>query len=454
MKAALPGWAEPLLKPARYKSVRGGRGSSKSHTFAQMAVLLTSNRLHAHGYPVKAWRMICARDFTAATHDSVQQAIIHYIDVYRLSNEFHVGAGGINHLPSGSRIMFYGTHIHPDQFKSIEGIDVIWFEQAERLTADLMNVILPSIRKDTAELWFSWNPQARTDWVWRRFVSQPRPGDVSLEVNWRHNPWWSDTGLDQLRRDTEEYEPESYAWIWEGHPADEHGLNAVLPYKMLRACVTAHEAGLAPPMAGHAVTYAGLDLAEGGADKCALAIRHGPTVVLLNQWPGVLGDLSAAAAKAKDLCAGHRIVRIYYDAASPAKTDLVRAGFKGIRPVNFGGAVGGPNTLWEPRRPNAAVFSRRNMQMAATLRLRAERTMRLLAGDATVNPETCLFIPADLPNLEEVLAELSQPKRRLNITNGKWELEKDPDRNRSPDRFDALCLAYAVETDNRGLKHR
>ena len=33
-----PRWAKPLLTPRRYKGAKGGRGSGKSHFFAEMLV--------------------------------------------------------------------------------------------------------------------------------------------------------------------------------------------------------------------------------------------------------------------------------------------------------------------------------------------------------------------------------------------------------------------------------
>ena len=452
MKARFPGWSEPVLRPARFKSIRGGRGSGKSHVFAQFSVLLASGR--AGGYERARRRIVCARDYASSATDSVQEAVKHYIAALGLDAEFTIEADRIWHPGTDSEILFRGTVVHPDRFKSFEGIDVLWFEQAECLTKPAMDVILPSVRKAGSEFWFTWNPRNRTDWVWSRFVTNPRPGDVSVAANWRHNPWWSETGLEDLRRDTEIYDAGDYPWIWEGFPSDDAGSESVLPYTMLAACVRAHAEGLAPPMQGHAVTYAGLDIAEGGADQCALVIRHGPTVMEVHRWPGVLGDLSAAAARAKDLCAPYKVARIYYDAAHPAKTDLTRAGFGGVRPVNFGGKVGGPDRLYEPRRPNKAVFARRNVQMAFALRIRASNTIRLLNGSHDVPAERCLFIPPDLPGLEALLAECAQPKRHLNINTGLWELDKAPAGAASPDRFDALCLAYAVETDGRGLRAR
>ena len=38
LRIETPAWALPLLEPARYKGAHGGRGSGKSHTFAEMLI--------------------------------------------------------------------------------------------------------------------------------------------------------------------------------------------------------------------------------------------------------------------------------------------------------------------------------------------------------------------------------------------------------------------------------
>ena len=397
-------------------------------------------------------RIASARSTETSIKESVKTVVEFYIKAYGLESEFDVRSMWIDHA-NGSHMLFPGVTNKLESFLSMEGIDVFWMEQAEILGEEMIYVD-PTIRKLGAERWFSWNPFKRADWCWKRFVGNPQPGDVSLWINYHDNPWWHLTGLEETRLYWLEAEPSLYKWMWLGYPNDDDASAAVLPYDTLLRCVDAHRRGLAPPMLNQRVTYAGLDLAEGGRDKCALVVRHGPTVVLVEQWPGESGDLSIAAGKAKDLCLPYNLTRIYYDASSPAKTDLIRAGFRGVRAVNFGGKVGGPEILYEPRRPNKAVFARRNAQLAEALRLRANRTVRMLNGDQRVDPTNCLFIPPDLPRLEEILGEWSQPTRRLNITTGLWEVEKAAADERSPDRYDGLALAFAVETDNRGLKAR
>ena len=58
-------------------------------------------------------------------------------------------------------------------------------------------------------------------------------------------------------------------------------------------------------------------------------------------------------------------------------------------------------------------------QMADALRLRANRTVRLLKGDRDIDPLDCLFIRDDLPDLEGYLADMTQPIRPSKPENGK-----------------------------------
>ncbi len=86
LQATIPRWAKPFLKPARYKSARGGRGSSKSHTLAQIAVLRMAGLLPA--YQPGPVRIACARETKEAIPESVKVALEHYIRVLGLKSEF------------------------------------------------------------------------------------------------------------------------------------------------------------------------------------------------------------------------------------------------------------------------------------------------------------------------------------------------------------------------------
>ena len=101
-----------------------------------------------------------------------------------------------------------------------------------------------------------------------------------------------------------------------------------------------------------------------------------------------------------------------------------------------------------PRITNKDRFARRNIQMAFAVRHRARRTVRLLAGE-DIDPNACLFIDPDMPHVEEYLEEMVRPIWRDNPTTGRTELDKRGKENeKSPDRFDATCFAFAADSED------
>ena len=477
--AKFPTWAEPFLKPARYKSLSGGRGSSKSWTFAQMSVLRMAGLLP--DYPPEAVRIASARQFQNAIRESSKNAVEGFIRRLALEDEFDIQSYAINNLRTGSHMWFPGFNRHPESLMSIEAVDVLWIEQAETIGEE-MEKIIPSMRKPGHELWFAWNPTQRSQWCWRRFNSRPRPDDLYRHINWHDNPWWfphcevCDTrypweerhreccgkqiwsGLHELETERLEmfkYEPERYEHVYLGQPDDADADKVVLPYMLLRECVRAYEEGLMPELGGQ-ISDMGFDIAEGGSDRCATCVRVGPVIERVDSWPGVSGDLLQAATRAHENTDGFEIARVYYDASSPIRTDLLRFDPDyGIYPVNFGGAVEGGEAYYERQSKNQDVFRSRNIQMADAVRLRARRTLRLLDNDPEIDPNACLFINPNIPDLEGYLIDLSQPTRRRNPTTGKWELDKrGGDENaESPDRFDATTMAFARDSQ-LGLRAR
>ena len=433
------------MRSARYKSARGGRGSSKSHTFAQLAVMRMAGRLP--DYPLGPVRIASARQFQNSIEESVKTVIEAYVKSMGLSSEFRVQKFSIDCTSTGSHMWFPGFTRNPESLLSTEGMDVLWIEQAETI-GDEAEIIIPTVRKAGSELWFTWNPSNRAQWCWKRFVLQPRADDVSALVNWMDNPWWHESALEGERLAFLRDEPDRYAHVYMGQPDDTDGAHHVLTYGMVEACRRAYVEGLAPG-AGAYQAIAGLDIAEGGANKCCLVIRTGPVVHYLDVWPGVAGDLSQAAMRAHEACVEHGVTRLYYDGSSPIRTDFLRLlPSYAVRPIAFGGKVGGPDVRYERGRANKDVFGALNIQMADALRLRAGRTLRLLDGDTSVDPYQCLFISDQLPQCDTYLAELTQPIRRIPPGSGKWTLDKrgGDEQAESPDRFDGTCLSFVDDT--------
>ena len=120
--------------------------------------------------------------------------------------------------------------------------------------------------------------------------------------------------------------------------------------------------------------------------------------------------------------------------------------------VNFGSRVGGPNRRFTTSVTNEAFFARRNAQLAWALHLRARRTERLVAGDTSIDPASCLFIRPSIARARDFLAMLSQPIYAENVS-GKVTIQKSPRGAKSPNEFDAACLSYARDSQY-GLRNR
>lgn len=160
----------------------------------------------------------------------------------------------------------------------------------------------------------------------------------------------------------------------------------------------------------------------------------------------VLGD---TARRADTYCREHGARQLYYDvtgvgAGIRSHLSEMRDRDYGAQPVNFGGAVAGQKRTFTYRVSNKDFFSRRNAQLAWALRLRAQRTGRLLDGEA-VDPDTCLFIDSSIPRLESYLAQLSQPEWKED-TSGRVVIDKTPEDAPSPDLYDATALAFAADS--------
>lgn len=199
---------KPLWQPKRYKGAYGGRGSGKSHAFAEMLVVRASTS--------KGFRAACVREVQKSLKNSVKLLVEDKIRSLGVAHLFEVLEAEIK-TPGGGVIMFQGMQNHTaDSIKSLEGFDVAWVEEAQSLSQRSLDLLRPTIRKPGSELWFSWNPNKPTDPVdvLLRGDSPPQEA-VVIEVNYDSNPYLpaelkADLE-DDLRRD-----PDKFSHVWGG----------------------------------------------------------------------------------------------------------------------------------------------------------------------------------------------------------------------------------------------
>ena len=117
----------PLLQPSRYKGAHGGRGSGKSHFFAELGV---ERCLMAQGL-----RMVCIREHQKSLKESAKRLIEDKIAALGLGHLFRILEAEIR-TPGGGVIIFQGMQDHTaESIKSLEGFDIAWVEEAQTLSA-------------------------------------------------------------------------------------------------------------------------------------------------------------------------------------------------------------------------------------------------------------------------------------------------------------------------------
>lgn len=219
LRVDVPRKLRPLLAPRRYKGAYGGRGGAKSHFFAEQVIL----RCYAG-----ATRVVCIREVQQSIRDSVRQLLVDKITKFGLEGSFEVLDAEIRG-PRGSLIVFRGMQSYnAANIKSLEGYDVAWVEEAQTLSQHSLDLLRPTLRKKGSELWFSWNPRYKTDPVdafFRDKGGQSDPDILSVQINWKDNPWFPD----ELRRDMERDfadDPDKADHVWNG--AYGAGVGAIL----------------------------------------------------------------------------------------------------------------------------------------------------------------------------------------------------------------------------------
>src|SRR4249919_478614 len=201
---------EPLLAPARYKGAWGGRGSGKSHFFAEK---LIDDSLYEPGM-----LSVCIREVQKTLKQSSKRLIEAKLKDLGLGEKdgFKVFQEVIQ-TPGDGVIAFQGMQDHTaESIKSLEGFKRAWMEEAQTISANSLNLLRPTIRASGSEIWASWNARRKTDPVDLMFRGVEIPtGAVVVKANWRDNPWFT-AELEQERLDCLRMQPDQYDHIWEG----------------------------------------------------------------------------------------------------------------------------------------------------------------------------------------------------------------------------------------------
>jgi phage terminase large subunit len=437
---------------ARNKVIYGGRSSSKSHDAAGFAVFLAST--------VKV-KILCARRFQNKISESVYALIESKIAASPGAADFELTNNSIRNKRTGSEFLFYGIERSLNEIKSLEGVDILWLEEANYLTEGQCEVIFPTIRKQGSEIWMIFNPDSFTDYVYQNFVVNPPPNTIVQKINWDDNPFLSETMLEVIhehfRRD-----PEGARHIYGGE-AKMNNDRAVIPYLYVQACIDAHEK-LGFEASGS--RRIGFDVADDGGDLNSLVFTHGNVTEWLETWAGLENEILKSTSRAWN-AALERGASVTFDcigvgAHVGAKFNELNEGRNHTQRVesdafNAGAGVPNPDDVYMELAHtdilNKDHFSNAKAFFWEQVATRMRKTYEAVNGIATYPDDEYISISSDCPELEQLAIELSTPMKDVDL-NGRFKVESKKDLIKrgikSPNRADAFIMSH-INMDRDGL---
>jgi phage terminase large subunit len=403
-------WEQVFLGQVDTAVLHGGRSSSKTRDTACQLVRLIDH------VPVKM-RVLCIRRFQNRIQESVYTELKWAINHLGLSGSFAIQKTTIIHIPSGSEFIFYGIERNLEDIKGTSDIDILWVEEAEKLTEDQWIVIAPTIRKEDSLAILLFNPKFVTDYVWRNFVVNVPPHCVVRRINYTENLFLSQKALRDIAL-MKDRDPETFEHIYGGVPLGDSELS-IFKRRWLDACVDAHKV-LGIKLTSRNIV--GFDPADDGEDKCATADKIGGVFADAEDWSSGKDELVQNAkrvwAKAKNLKSSVSYDTIgvgafvggYIDEQNKAnKADV------GHHAFHAGGAVMDGDKPSDPHNKNSPLnkdeYLNLKAQAWANTARRAMLTFNAITRGQPIKPEDILSFSSEMgaQKLDALFTELCVP---------------------------------------------
>lgn len=227
--------------------------------------------------------------------------------------------------------------------------------------------------------------------------------------------------------------------------------NVIIPADWIRSAIDAH-IKLGMPKDGR--VFAGLDVADEGGDRNALAIRRGPVLLQTNDWAE--NDTGQTTRRAVNTCKEHQLIELQYDSVgvgAGVKAEANRLQSEGLMPPGMrlipwsaGARVLNPDSHVVPNDKNTPLnkdfYANLKAQGWWQLRLRFERTHRAVTEGVEFSHDDLISLPSDLPKLRQIQKELGQATASTTTGSMKLVVDKTPEGTRSPNIADAIVMAY------------
>jgi phage terminase large subunit len=390
---------ERFREPWRIKLAKGGRGAGAKSWSTASLLIQRGQR--------EPLRIGCFREVQKTIEESSYQLLKETIGRLRYPG-WKITKESIE-SPAGAHIIFRGLVDlrASNQVKGLEGFDIFFLDEASTISHDSIRMMLPTLRKDGAELWAVWNPETEYDPVYTRLWMADRNDvlRVDLEPGKIDNPFWTKNLQLEMEADYRN-NPDEAEHTWGGQPRKQ-GDNAIMSRVAIRAAMSRKGEETEPDEIG-------VDVGRFGNDKTEMYRRKGFRTVAHKEF--AKKDIPFTADAAWDF-AGRDIripIKVDDTGLGGGVTDILKRFGANVFPVNFGGS---------PRDKNKYD---------------------------TAADEMWFEFPIDeasIPDDSDLMTELSgrlydYDKRGRRKVESKEQFKKRF--GRSPDKADALLLTYYV----------
>lgn len=219
-----------INRDRRFIVEEGGRAGGKTQNIGDVLTIV----------PMREKVRICvAREYENTTAESVKQALVRAITELKLPG-WTIQDKKLKYA-NGSEIFFKGLRtsenkgtIDAQRIKGLEDVDIVWIEEAQTVSAEMLDVLIPTIRKEKSMIILSANRLSVHD-PYRKRIVEPLIGEDNLPDS---KPF--DDGRTFIQHinstDIEEYlpkevieerdrfkvlDPEMFRHVWLGEPLSE-----------------------------------------------------------------------------------------------------------------------------------------------------------------------------------------------------------------------------------------
>ncbi len=453
----------PLFtKRKRVKIAVGGRGSTKSTGVGDYVLARVSSG--------ELW--CCAREFQNSIDESVHRSLSDEIERLGLTG-FTISKTEITHV-SGGRIFYKGLSRNITSLKStLSGIDGLWIEEGEDLSANTLKVLTASVRlnaeeterlldgrkvsnldelkeilKDSdikmPEIFITMNRGSRADPISKKYLERAE-ADLTkngiyedeellvVEVNYTDMPksWFIASGLEVERQsDYEKMSRAEYNHKWLGQYLDTVD-GAIIKQEWFDACVDAHKKpNLVKMFEPRGLSVCAHDPSDGGDDTKGLAVRHGSIIKMVREKDS--GEIDEGFDWASGICNENKFDWFVWDG------DGMGAGLKRQASIAFDGTkvqykifqgslsgsgmddadkqfISDANTQGKEKKLYKDVYFNNRARYYKELADRMYNTYRVVVKGEYCDPEDMISFDSDgIENIKALGAELCRIPRKPN----------------------------------------